>query len=882
MTHLEELESAVASNNAVVMLGTGFSSAIATDKTNASWIGLLQAGVEYLKENQLASDAVCASIETDIYLGATESGSFLLNAGQKLSDQMKRPTSLHFGSFLDATVGKLEVDPNKLELAQRVEALELPVLTTNYDNLYEKAVGKPSATWRDPKKFRSAALNSSNDVIHLHGIWDNPDTVILTSRDYERIIRDSVTTTLREAVGVLKSIIFVGYGAGLTDPHFEQLWEWLSPLLPHGVKHYILCREEEVADLNTANIDRPIVALAYGTNYADLPVFIASITPARDQYKHAMEDPRTLARVAETCRLQILDQLVATSVMPWVIEDDDQDYGVEDLVIEPIFFPVPVEQYAAERSAGNKEIKPLNPTNEVLNGDGIIVIGEEQSGVSTALAWAALLRSEGKPTTIPIYLDYKQIGQGNHRVQNAIRFYLRSAGAPIGRKQPLPSDLVVAIDNVTAANDNDLLRTVEDLHKNVDSSLVVLGCRPSAEAWIQARFTELGSSILPAYLGRLNRHKTIELAKRADPDHAEHLADRVLKIARKEGLTRTPLCLMLLIVGTVNDDAWIKAVSHTTFLDSFIDSLLGRGSFQDDMHLQIDSTGYSMVLEMFAKKLIEDDSANVGWVETVSFIEKIVQRVDWSDNSSDILHSLITKGLLVNRDGQVQFRQHVYLHIFAARKCRSDDLLLDKLQNRPLYYASVLRHYAALQRDDIELLRWAVNYAQELSDISPSGEGIFRILDSTELVAPVKALESKRQIADNKDSDENPNALAGTEAETTPSAMGGEEPGLPSPSKNRDNNEEHGGDGEFHAGREFDEYDIIFPAKRTPFPAHDLDSAKLEVKLIPKLSLVSNILRDSELVQDATLKQDALVRVLRGWGLLMGTLYESKKVLRTG
>lgn len=331
---------------------------------------------------------------------------------------------------------------------------------------------------------------------------------------------------------------------------------------------------------------------------------------------------------------------------------------------------------------------------------------------------------------------------------------------------------------------------------------------------------------------------------------------------------------MLLIVGTVNDDAWVNAVSHTTFLDSFIDSLLGRGSFQDDMHLSIDSTGYSMVLESFAKKLIDEDSASASWAETIVFIDDIVQRLDWSDNSIDILNRLMVKGLLVNRDGQVQFRQHVYLHIFAARRCRSDDDLVEKLKQRPLYYASTIRHYAALQRDDIDLLRWAVEYAAELESTLPSADGVYRRLEAAELEVPIKALERPKKEKANEASGDVAHASdAGHDSETAANdvqaatAIAASDDGATSAAAVAPDSDD-----------DFDPFDVLEPKKRSPFPAHDLDSAPFDVSLIQKLTLVSNILRDSELVQDAGLKEQALGRALRGWGLLMGVLYESDQI----
>lgn len=883
MSHVDELRKAINSGNTVAMLGTGFSSAVAADPAGASWIGLLEAGVEYLRENKIAADPILANISSDIELGVARGGTYLLTAGEKIADTMGRSSAVHFGKFLASTIGNLKADRGKCELGFAVQSLGVPVLTTNYDNLYEQIVGNPSCTWRDPRTFHDAITGESTEVVHLHGIWKDPDSVILTVSDYERIIRDLNTAILRQAVGVLKSIVFIGYGAGLDDPHFTQLWKWLTPMLREGVTHYLLVREMEHEKLVQAVMDKPIIAISYGSDYADLPGFIRSLAPEGNGDANSMDNARTYAKVAKTCRRRILDRLADSTLMPHIIENRDQDYDLNDLVIEPVLLPVPSEQYRSEKSRGNDALAPLSATTEILNGDAILLIGEEQSGVSTALAWATLVRAEASIPALPIILDYKEIGrQGNRRVQNAVRRYLRGAGAPLGNRDSLPSNLVIAIDNITIANETDLISTLEDLHRNLDTVMVILGCRPGAEAQIQARYSEVGGPLmLPAYLGRLGRHKTVELARRVDPDRAEPLADRVLKIVAKEGITRTPLCLILLIVGTTKDDAWISAVSHTTFVDAFIDKILGRGSVTDDMHLQIDSAGYSRVLESFAKKLIDDDSANASYVDTLSLFNEVVKNLDWTDDPADIVSSLIVKGILFNRDGKVQFRQHVYLHIFAARRCQSDPDLLARLLTRPLYYASVIRHYAALQRNDTKLLDWSVTYISDLLDRHPTEDGLFRMVTDDEITQDLPDLDDD---SNGKESDGLGNGDNGSESVVVDSEGIAVDESAEGDVEVSGNDvvapvEEPGNGASDDAGDvTYDPFDVVETTRKTPFPALDIDSAALDVKLSWQLSLVSNILRDSELVEDADLKGRGLKGVLHGWGLLMAHLYESEEI----
>ena len=63
--------------------------------------------------------------------------------------------------------------------------------TTNYDLLLEQHAvvpGGQSVTWLAPQDIFSL-LRGGRGVIHLHGRYDYPKSIILSTVDYERIVR---------------------------------------------------------------------------------------------------------------------------------------------------------------------------------------------------------------------------------------------------------------------------------------------------------------------------------------------------------------------------------------------------------------------------------------------------------------------------------------------------------------------------------------------------------------------------------------------------------------------------------------------------------------------------------------------------------------------
>ncbi|WP_186455463.1 SIR2 family protein [Rhodococcus rhodochrous] len=875
--HVEDIRQAIQSNSALVVLGTGFTAASVSDRTNCSWPGLLRSGIKYLSMNfRDIGERQLDSIKNDIEIGETEDSSYLLNAATKIVNALGGPDSTHFDAYIRQTVGLLKDKVISPELAQAINSLNAPVCTTNYDTVYETVNNCRHTTWRDIRSMRRALVDTNNDtVVHLHGVWEDPESIILTNSDYSRITTDQGMEAARSSFGLLRTIIFIGFGDGLTDPHFTTLWKWLESLAS-GATHYALCRSAESGssqDLATAST---VIKVVYGNKFEDLTPFIQSLAPARekrDGKSESIDDPGVVFRVARTSCAKIID-LLADSAL---IQARDES-TLSDLVVDPIFLPTPPEVFSREKLQ-NESLAELNASLEAVTAQRLVIIGEEQSGLTTSLRWAAIRCSE---TTglIPVIVDYPSLSAGVRSIHKEIRRYLRARSAPLGNKDEIPFNRIcLYLDNVYVSDNHDILQRVVTELESAGISHVVFGCRPGVELRITQIYEQLG--VLPklAYLGPIGKSHATELARRIDPHQAPDIAERVLAITRKERLSRTPLAVILLIVGVSNDDGWINAVSNTTFVDSFVDSLLGRGKIRDDMRSQVDSAGYSRVLEALSRRLISDDSASIDRLDLIIFLRDLVHTLDWSERPDLLVNDLIQKGLLVDRGGQVFFRQSAYLYIFAARAAVRDRDLLLRLRERPLYYAQIIRHYAALKRDDEELVKWAFDWIKKVDQSNPPRSGLFGSVTNAEIERDVQGFDSL------VDEESLPEPLTGGleheySSEKRPSSQ---EPG-------RDIGDGNASD---DSGREEDSSNIkirdfaiqIGPSEDdivihdvNPFPSTQLENAPIDIQLTGLISLVSNILRDSELVENPSLKEDMLSATLSAWGRYMDVVHNSEEL----
>lgn len=847
MTAVEDLRQAISRKKAVLVVGAGITKAISKPSGCATWSELLNFAVNYFEDepeyNEMSASTVKLMVDA-----AKKDPRYVLNACDTISSTLGGKESGRYRTFFRDAFDRMEANDTSQTLIDAIRAIDAPIFTTNYDTVLDSSLGRSSATWLDEFKAGKIIRRESRDVFHLHGKWDEPTSIIFDSVDYNTITNSDAAKSIRDSIGMLESIVFIGCGEGLNDPHFSALWDYLAPLRALHGQHYLLALTDDVSnfkELHDKDVVRPV---PYGNSHSDLGVFLKGLVTSTAVSDQSAEDKNADRKAQSDSGIELqIDAIRSQSLLKGVNSDDEAEYGLDDLIVEPLLLPVPPEQFSSEAfSDGGKALKPYEAEDIVAGKFNIVIVGDEQSGLTTALRWAICKRA-ARTDEIPVYIDLLA-QRGPFNLDKLVRRELRLAGVEIGNRQPLP-DVALAIDNVTGLNEQSLARVVATVDKMKVRKLFI-GCQVGSELQLSDQLMRRFDDVRTTFLGRLGLQRTVELARRVSPTDAKKVASKALHIAQKEGIPRTPLSITFLIIGICSDDAWVNTVSNTNFLDSFVDSLLGRGDLFDDMRIQIDSSGYSLVLQCLSQEIIKNNVADLSAADFTSFLHDLFDRLDWSDKPEAVAENLIRKGLLVQRGGGYRFRQGAYLHIFAARAARHDREFLTKLKDQPLYYSAILRHYAALARDDEELLEWAVSFAPEMGG-DASVDGAYSG-ESSRYDSFHRGVASQLGHVALETSDEEV-------AETSVEAGRLDE-------DDDDILSEH------------DPYLVAPDAEQEPFPSIDYERAPEIVVLSARLKLVSNILRDSELVANPSLKEKALVQVLELWGMRSELYFQSSEL----
>jgi hypothetical protein len=274
----EDLQRQIASGQCIAIIGAGVATHTTDGATCASWQGLLRDGVSRC---EAVASHLPAGWSERVY-GEIDSGDLdeLLSAAEKVARKLgARTGGGEYARWLRESIGALE--PKQRDLIEALASLGVVLATTNYDSLLERVTGLPPVTWMDGHRVERVLRGDERAVLHLHGYWERPESVILGIRSYEAILGSEHAQTMQRAMAALRCILFVGCGEGLSDPNFGALLDWTRTVFERSeYRCYRLTRSGDVAELRKRHpLEQRLVVLDYGADFHALPEYVRSLRP---------------------------------------------------------------------------------------------------------------------------------------------------------------------------------------------------------------------------------------------------------------------------------------------------------------------------------------------------------------------------------------------------------------------------------------------------------------------------------------------------------------------------------------------------------------------------------------------------------------------------
>ncbi|AMR31543.1 hypothetical protein A0256_08940 [Mucilaginibacter sp. PAMC 26640] len=316
MKPIDKLIDLLKQDKVIPVIGAGVSYAAAGIP---DWAGAIENGLNFAEDRHVRSEEID---KTRVLLSAGD----LVGAADELKKVLNAPGH-PYADWLEDLFGNPKTPSLKL-LNNIHDLCPSIILTTNYDDLLSapyKVNKKKIFDWTHHSEI-ARALNKKEDfILHLHGVYQNPESIILSSTDYKSLAGNKGYKTILQRLWSEHHFLFIGCSRdGILDPDFSTVIDFMNkwfPTVPH--EHYILMREPELANgshielLKTANVH----TITYGKEYDDLPVFLKGINPNQDKMvgrfkKFGEEVDATLHRLSTSGKLDqsAVDQFVKNSL----------------------------------------------------------------------------------------------------------------------------------------------------------------------------------------------------------------------------------------------------------------------------------------------------------------------------------------------------------------------------------------------------------------------------------------------------------------------------------------------------------------------------------------------------------------------------------------
>lgn len=273
----EELIKLLKNDEIIPVLGAGVSYAASKIP---GWEGFISEGLDYIEKNHLDDGSSLeiarkALIDKDF----PKSGKIM----KTLLKAPKRP----FSDWIDSLLHDPEIYSS--DLLDSIRNLNASIVfTTNYDKLfyYDYTFNTHRIfSWADHRLIKKSMIRKEDFLLHLHGVYDRPETIILSDHDYLQLKDNAAYRNILAELWSNKNFLFIGSSKdGVLDEDFMttiKFYDECFPDLPH--KHFILLKNDEIPKVSKELLPYGIYPIGYGNEYKDLPLYLNRINPNWDK-----------------------------------------------------------------------------------------------------------------------------------------------------------------------------------------------------------------------------------------------------------------------------------------------------------------------------------------------------------------------------------------------------------------------------------------------------------------------------------------------------------------------------------------------------------------------------------------------------------------------
>lgn len=451
------------------------------------------------------------------------------------------------------------------------------ILTTNYDNLIEKEFPDlDSMTWRDTARIQQTIHDGTQAVIHIHGSFKDPNSIIFDADDYQKLNDEPAMKRQLDSLIVDRTLIFLGVGDGLHDDDFGPKLKEFSEVFDKGAsRHVLLCTGADLGRLSKELRDTQTRPLVYGDTFEDLPPYIKQAFP---QGSLIRSDKAALERIEN------------------IMQPIAQCAGVT----HPSQIAIP-PSFVHNRPPRVSDLTQLNDVDEDYeriehypDTRGTVVAAFPDGGLTTALSMVA-----------------RNLGNTHHLIvhptvefREALKF-LRNLGE---------QECVVAIDNVTCQSNDNVHRldsVISKLQNMPQVRYFILGCKDADLEKISVKLDSKDVSLL--HLDQIRPSDVYKMSEKffeLEPHEVQQQkGEIVLKTIQNNNLPHSYSVLCTLFALVAQGQSLRGDINEVQLLNDLVSFQLRRIGNATNSNADDDDLKY--MLAILAQMIVENDGSPV-------------------------------------------------------------------------------------------------------------------------------------------------------------------------------------------------------------------------------------------------------------------------------
>ncbi|MCG2589509.1 SIR2 family NAD-dependent protein deacylase, partial [Rhodohalobacter sulfatireducens] len=259
----------------VFVIGTGVSIA-ATENQEIGWVGLIRNGLEYLNNHFPNFNEQYKKYSR--FLEDSPQPDDLIFLGSKIQELLSEHGKGAFKDWLEHYFEQFEIKNSQiLEALRRIHDSGIIIATTNYDNLLSEWLEIPPVTLQSLDEF-DKALRHGEAILHFHGHYTQPDSIVLGERSYHNISENIKGQHFLRILRSPYTPVFIGFGAGLEDPNIGNMLSWAGDHFSDLTSSiYILSPSDSFDEARSKfPIQKRFKVLDYG-KHANLPKYLLNL-----------------------------------------------------------------------------------------------------------------------------------------------------------------------------------------------------------------------------------------------------------------------------------------------------------------------------------------------------------------------------------------------------------------------------------------------------------------------------------------------------------------------------------------------------------------------------------------------------------------------------